>query len=57
MATALTLCPDCKCCTTTREDPATTAPRHERGSRCRWCENKAAAMQARTQACIAKRAR
>lgn len=57
MATVLTLCPDCKCCTATLEDPSVAAPRHERGQRCRWCADKAAARQAHTQACIARRAR
>lgn len=49
MATVMTLCPDCKCMTSQREDSDSAKPRHERGERCQWCEDKRQAQQLRTQ--------
>lgn len=49
MAMVMTLCPDCKCMTSQREDSQSAKPRHERGCRCQWCEDKRQAQQLRTQ--------
>lgn len=57
MAIVMTLCPDCKCMTSQREDPMASGPRHERGCRCQWCEDKRQAQQDRTDRGLAARSR